>query len=69
MFVAAYKTVFHYMALSYHSEGWNNKTFKEIQTIMNKKGAILELKGNIQMSKLIIEIYMKRDVMLAGKLK
>lgn len=36
---------------------------------MKKRVEILELKGNIQISKLSIEIYMKRDVMLAVKLK
>lgn len=57
------------MVLCYHSEGQNNKSFKETQTIMNKRVAILELKGNIQISKLSIEVYMKRNVMLAVKLK
>lgn len=36
---------------------------------MNKRVALLKLKGNIPVSKLSIEIYMKRDVMLAVKLK
>lgn len=36
---------------------------------MNEKVAVLELKGNIQISKLSIEVYRKRDVMPAVKLK